>query len=493
MKDVGNDADPKTEGEIQNVRCADRSSRRQWLTWSPFVSHASRFTFAALLFAALTASAQPAESTADAGAPATSPADDRLEELDQRQRVLERKLELDKEKAAEKSKEAPQFSVGEKGFSFKSADGAFKIRLRGLLQADVRAYPGDDQVKGTDTLLLRRVRPYLEATFLDLVDVRLMPDFGQGTTVLFDAWADVRVCPGFKLRLGKFKPPIGLERLQSASSITFIERALPTSLVPNRDLGLLATLDVLKGFATLELGVFNGVVDGGNGDADTNDAKDTVARLTLRPLALLGDEDLPVVSLGFAFSYGRQNGTATATNLPSLRSSGQLTWFSYASDAVANGGRLRLAPQLWASWGPVGLLAEYVRSAQDVQRGAEISRLAHAGYTVQLSYVLFGGKAAYDGAQVKKAFSFKEGQAGAVELAARYHALALDEATFPTFADPARAASGARSYGVAANWYLSSNLRVALDYERTDFTGGAADGANRESENDVLARFQVNF
>ncbi len=456
------------------------------------MSHAFPAALAAALLAASPVLAQPQPEPA---APTQAPAettDDRLEALDQRERILERTLELEREKALEKEKAAPQLTVGEKGFSVKSADGAFKLRVRGLLQADVRAYPGPGQA-GIDTLLLRRVRPFLEATLFDLLDLRLMPDFGQGTTVLFDAWVDVRPTNWFKLRVGKFKPPVGLERLQSASAITFNERALPTNLVPNRDLGIQATFDVLKGFATLELGIFNGILDGGNGDADNNDAKDTEGRLILRPLALFADEDLPIIALGMAATYGRQSGTTSAPNLPTLRSSGQLTFFSYATDAFANGGRLRVAPQLYAYWGPAGLLAEYVQSAQDVQRGADITRLRHAGYTVQLNYVLVGGKASYDGVQVKKPFSVKEGTPGAIELAARYHAVTVDPATFPTFADPARSAREARSYGGAISWYLNVNTRVSLNYERTDYTGGAADDGNREAENDLLARFQISF
>ena len=43
---------------------------------------------------------------------------------------------------------------------------------------------------------------------------------------------------GRSLTAGKFKVPVGLERLESATDIRFIERGFPTSLVPNRDLGV---------------------------------------------------------------------------------------------------------------------------------------------------------------------------------------------------------------------------------------------------------------
>ena len=53
----------------------------------------------------------------------------RLDELDQKVRVLERKEELVKE-AAE--------AAGRDGFSIRSADGAFVLRLRGYVQVDAR-------------------------------------------------------------------------------------------------------------------------------------------------------------------------------------------------------------------------------------------------------------------------------------------------------------------------------------------------------------------
>ena len=59
----------------------------------------------------------------------------RLEELDQKYRVLERRLEIEGEAAAEKAKTAPSMSIGANGFNFRSNDTNFVLRIRGLLQA----------------------------------------------------------------------------------------------------------------------------------------------------------------------------------------------------------------------------------------------------------------------------------------------------------------------------------------------------------------------
>ncbi len=200
--------------------------------------------------------------------------DEKLEELDQKIRVLDRKIEIDKEAAAEKAKTAASTTIDKTGFTFKSADGAYQLKIRGYVQLDSRFFLDDDQKPAIDTFTLRRVRPIFEGTLAKIFDFRIMPDFGGGTTVLQDAYMEARFNPAFRVRAGKFKPPVGLERLQSAVDLLFVERALPTNLVPNRDLGVQISGDFAGGAISYQAGVFNGVVDGGNGDGDTNDEKD---------------------------------------------------------------------------------------------------------------------------------------------------------------------------------------------------------------------------
>ena len=121
------------------------------------------------------------------------------------------------------------------GLNIRSADNAFSFRLRGYVQSDARFFGANGPVApGSSTFLLRRVRPILEATAYKYFGLRLMPDFGNGQIVLYDAYVEAKPTAALNLRVGKFKPPIGLERLQSATDVRFVERGLPTSLVPNR-------------------------------------------------------------------------------------------------------------------------------------------------------------------------------------------------------------------------------------------------------------------
>jgi len=434
--------------------------------------------------------------------PAAPPADEKsvdekLEELDQKIRILDRQIELDKEAAAEKAKTAGQANAGKDGFSLKSADGNFLLRVRGYVQLDGRFFLDDEQKPAIDTFTLRRVRPIFEGTVYKIFDFRIMPDFGGGQTVLQDAYMEARLSPAFKVRAGKFKPPVGLERLQSGADLLFVERGLPTNLVPNRDLGIQLGGDLAGGIATYAVGVFNGVLDGGNADADTNDDKDLAARVFLQPF-IKGTGALKNLGFGIAASTGDQKGTPTAPNLPSYRTPGQQTFFSYRSDGtapnttVADGERGRLSPQGYLYTGPFGLLVEYVISRQDVRRGTAADRLEHKAWQVAASWVLAGGEPSYRSVNPKKIFDPSAHTWGAFEIAARYHKQELDKDTFPTFANLASSASSAEAWAVGFNWYLNKNLRLLFDYEDTRFEGGAATG-DREDEKIFFSRFQIAF
>ncbi len=116
-----------------------------------------------------------------------------------------------------------------------------------------RTTPG---LGAVDTWQVTRARPIIEGTLANFVDFRFTPDFGQGRTVIQDAFITARLTPEFRITVGKFKSPFGLERLQSANDIRFVARAFPTSLVPNRDIGLAFEGDVFGGRFSYARGIF---------------------------------------------------------------------------------------------------------------------------------------------------------------------------------------------------------------------------------------------
>jgi phosphate-selective porin OprO and OprP len=450
----------------------------------------------ALLLALVPAFARAQEPQAQASeTPQTT--DQKLEELDQKIRVLDRKIELDKEAAAEKAKAAGGVTADKSGFSIKSADGAYRLRIGGYAQLDSRFFLDEKQRSTVDTFILRRVRPILEGTVAKIFDFRIMPDFGAGQTVLQDAYVEGRFSPAFRIRAGKFKPPVGLERLQSGADILFVERSLPTNLVPNRDLGVQIAGDLAGGVASYQVGVFNGVVDGGIADADTNSEKDLAARLFFQPF-VQGNGPLKNLGFGIAGTSGNQSGTATAPGLPSYRSPGQATVFVYRSDGtapnttIADGRHRRIVPQAYLYSGPFGLLAEYASSRQDVTRGTVSRELDHRSWQAAASWVISGGVPTYRSVDPKVVFDPAAHTWGAWEVKVRFSKLDIDPAAFPIFANPATAIRSEQAVAAGLNWYLNRNVRLLFDYERTRYDGGFTTG-DREDEKIFFSRFQIQF
>ncbi|MGH8445752.1 MAG: hypothetical protein ACREVL_10825, partial [Solimonas sp.] len=103
-----------------------------------------------------------------------------VEQLDQRIKVLERQLEIQKEESDAKAKDATTASASDKGFSLKKGD--YELRFRALAQVDGRFYVGDDNPRFNDGFRLRRLRPTLEGSLGKLVAFRFTPEFaGDGS------------------------------------------------------------------------------------------------------------------------------------------------------------------------------------------------------------------------------------------------------------------------------------------------------------------------
>ena len=95
-------------------------------------------------------------------------------------------------------------TVGPGGFTIRSEDGNFLLKTGADLQTDVRTFSGKSSASLTDQLLLRRVRPTFSGTVYKYIDYFFRPDFGQGTTVIYDAYAQLNYIPHFAIRAGKF-------------------------------------------------------------------------------------------------------------------------------------------------------------------------------------------------------------------------------------------------------------------------------------------------
>ena len=434
-----------------------------------------------------------------------------IQELDQKLRVLDRKQEIATEEATAKQKSTPVVNASEKGFGFKSADGQFDIRFRGIVHVDYRNIDGSINSSTVDGFLARRVRPTLEGTIFGKYGFRITPEFGesgdgkstsapeQNKTRVVDAYLDIKESPYLNVRFGKFKPFVGLERLQSASDIKFIERSyVSNNILPNRDFGVSAYGDVIDKKLNYAVGVFNGVTDGSDISTaqDNNSGKEYTARLFATPFAGT-DHALRGLGFGLAATHGNSLGTSSYTNLPSYKTPGQAnSFFTYKTGVYASGDRTRWSPQAYFYQGPFGLLAEYAVVSQNLSDTSK-GTIRNDAAQIAVSWLLTGEDASFKGVKPHSPFkSGAEGGWGAWELLARWQAARIDtDLISATFIDTTKSnASRADTFSVGLNWYLNESSKFALNYDHTEFSGGTGTGSlSGKAEDAAIARYQLTF
>ena len=444
--------------------------------------------------------------------------DDRIKALEQRLEALEKRLDAKAEVRATPPKPGPSLAVGASGFTLRSADTNFALRIRGLLQADSRWYVNDGGIEDNDGFVLRRVRPILEGTVFRDFDFLFTPEFGGSSPVIRDAWLNYQYSPALQLRAGKMKPPGGLERRQSVSNIPFIERATVSSLWPSRDLGVMLHGELWpgdedrtkrlasEGLLHYAFGAFNGAGDdraAGNSDFDGN--TELAARLFFHPFLNTSTTPLRALGLGIAGTYGSTKGSSGLPAGGAYGTEGQQDFFAYLSgngatpataNVIAHGNHWRLGPQAYWYYGPFGVQGEFGMSSQELQRqdgSLTNERLTHRGWAVAASWLLTGEDASFRAIAPKRSFDPHANGWGALQFVARYSVLDLDNDSFPNFADPAESATRANAWGVGLNWYLNRNIRASLNFMQTDFKGGGNGEITRQNENVFLTRAQLVF
>lgn len=379
-------------------------------------------------------------------------------------------------------------------FVIQSDNGDNRIQIGALLQVDGRFTVDDPNVNVVDTFLARRIRVPLQGRVARIFEFYFNPDFANSAVNVRDAYFETRLAAAVRVRAGKGKAPFGLERLQGAAGLLFVERALPTTVAPDRDMGIQVLGDLFGNVVSYAGAIGNGVADGSAGDLDTNEGKDLSGRVVVRPFGVRPTARLSGLNLAFAASVGEQ-----PLALPGFRSAAQQTFFTYvtgANPAQGVGDRVRYSPQFFLYAGPLGTFGEYVRSTGDIQRtvtGVTVrEEVTHTAWQVAFSWVVTGEAATERGVRPKANFDpGGSGGWGALQLAVRYNELRVGEnAVSLGFAAPG-ASRVAQAWGAGANWYLNPFVKWVFNVERTVFDEHA-DGP-RTPENALVFRAQLAF
>jgi len=376
------------------------------------------------------------------------------------------------------------------GFVLQSANGDYRLQLGGVVQFDGRFTLGAAKPL-FDTFSIRKARLVLAGRLAKYFDFRLTPDFGNGVANLLDAYFDVRFSPKFRIRAGKDKSPVGHEVLVADAALVFPERALPSSLLPNRDIGLQVQGDLAGGKVFYAAGVMNGIVDGTNSvlDLDSNSRKDAVGRIVVQPFRS-ATTSAPHSLSGLGFQVGGSHGSQTGA-LPTFRTSIGQPYFSYAAQVTANGMRTRLTPAVFYYYKAFGVFAEYAQSTQVISRAADTREITNQAWDVTAIINVTKEAASSTLVSPANAFDPPAHKWGALQAVVRYSELDVDQAVFDAGFAALGASQNAQQFTVGINWYPVQYIKYYVNYEHTIFDRNAP-GA-RVPENALFFRFQVAY
>lgn len=441
---------------------------------------------------------RPAIATAMVGAVALGPAHAAeappadLEALQQRLDQLEHLVDnlqnqLDTERQARQKIESTTLirpvSDG-KSLKFQSPSGDFSFQAGGRLDIDAAAYEEDKQDLGDGTDF-RRARMYMRGTLARDFDYLFEYEFADSATRnrgITDAYLRYTGFAPALLTAGNFKMPFGMDQLTSDNTTVFLERGVNDILTPGRGIG--AELRSAGANWSLAGGVFGEKPDG-DVDKEGDEGWNVAARGTYAPV-LASDA---VLHVGAGARHHTAEDSTNALRFRSKPESNVTGVFLVDSGGLLNTDQFTSAnAELASLWGPVSFQAEYMRTALD--RGDTAEDVNFSGWYAQAAWLMTGERRPYKVSEgvfdrVIPNASVGLGGIGAWELAARVSEVDLNDGDI--------VGGEERNLTLALNGYLTSNVRLMLNYIRVlelDRPGNAAD---QDEPSIIGARLHVDF
>lgn len=384
-------------------------------------------------------------------------------------------------------------TIYDDGFTMVGQDSSLKIGA--WMQNDLRFFfkgdPGDTQ------FLVRRARIDIRGSLEKMFAVRVMGEFegdgGTNAANLKEGWLEYNQFPTFRIKIGQFKEPYGLENLYGDLWLDFLERPMGENFIrPEQDLGILFFGKLFGKRLEYGVGAFNG---SGTNVAEANDDKDFAGRIALTPWAPTDDKWLNHLTLAGSLTYGKQQ-----SNLDSVgpTTPAATRYFAFVNptagnDVTVNDYRLRAGADVEWQVGPFSAKGEYSlnKTSNITFGGVNRDWDIHALHG-QATYVLTGEKKSNQSSVVPdKPFNPKEGRWGAVEVAGRFESYYSDQGMID--AGFAAGTDDLWSTTAGINWYLNRHIRTQTNYVYTNFDDAVAAAGGKTHQHSVLMRFQFNL
>ncbi|MCU7802439.1 MAG: porin [Candidatus Thiodiazotropha sp. (ex Lucinoma annulata)] len=363
------------------------------------------------------------------------------------------------------------------GVEVTTNDGEFSFQFGGRVLIDAAVYSEDKNTLGNGSEL-RDIRFDLEGRFYADFIYELSIDFSDGEADIKDAWFAYDANYPWRYTIGHFKEPFSLEEMTSKKYLTFMERALPNTMVPGRSLGF--GMNWVGGQTTFTAGLFG---DDYNDDADDegDEGWGATGRLTYAPLA----DERSVVHLGLAASY-RKLDDEQEFRFDS-RPESHLTDIRYLDT-----GKLNMSDSLtlfglegaWVS-GSVSFQGEWIQAllVRDEHENPSFS-----GWYLQGSWFLTGESRHYKQRSGRFGRVRPLNDYGAVELAARYSTLDLNDAGIE--------GGSSDNITLGINWHLNPQIRLMANYiivENDIFADADGDVIGEDEPALIQFRAQADF
>jgi len=380
------------------------------------------------------------------------------------------------------------------GLNIETRKKNYTLRIGGKLLLDGGEITSDKELQiafpdlDGGAILFRRLSVALSGTFYDWLAYKLEADFA--TQSLKDAWIRFEKIPYIDfLTFGYVKAPFSLERWASITSLSFLERAVPTNAFsPDRNLGIRRNDAILDERMTYGLGVYwnvPSVEEVGDLPDAFQDAQglNLSARVTGLPWYEEGGKRVLHLGLSYAHSFRDR------TNIDMrVRFSSRPETF-LTEDRLADTGQLfndsvdTFNPEGAVVLGPLSFQGEYFHTFVN-----SFENLQFWGYYLYASYFLTGEHRRYG----KRSGTFFEtrpihpfhpfrGEWGGWEVLFRHSYVDLNDGRIRGGKE--------RNFTFGVNWYLGNRMRVKFNYVHIYLTD-RADPVVDNGRGDI---FQVRF
>jgi hypothetical protein len=405
-----------------------------------------------------------------------------------------------------KPKDVPQFGWNGDHFFLQSPDGRYLFQPYGYVQTDFRGYTGDGAPPNTFTI--RRARLGVQGRFDQYYEFAFLIDATDAnSTLLRDAYVNVKYVPELQLTVGQMVEPFGQEVASvGVANIDFVERGLTSLLYPStagafRSPGVMIHGDVAK-MVSYWLGAFNGKGSLPN----TTSEPEVIGRLRLYPFRSGSNEYLQGLAFGGAIGIGRSRGLSNEMSFSGVLPERA---FNFFPSLPINGRIMRYNGDATLLIGPLGLRGEYdelhqKRDALDVGFTNLPEVVARAFY-VNATFLLTGERRPENGApKVSRPFLGPGSYGiGAWEVKARYSYLwaKADGDIGPNGACPTATCLGIPSYkntvdeiSFGLNWYPQTQIRYDIDVNiYRDKDAATVGGQPPQTFVVILQRIQFKF